>query len=108
MRLELKLVGKLSFSPYVFFWDVILLCSTAYPGTHYADQAGLKLRDSFAPIFQLLEFKVCAGMLGPLHFRSRESHASAYQAHAVALVLVLCSWKPCLLQRKLEHVTPLF
>jgi hypothetical protein len=48
--------GSIFFS----FPDRVSLCSPGYPGTHFVDQAGLKLINSPASASQLLELKVCA------------------------------------------------
>jgi hypothetical protein len=39
--------------------DRISLCSPGCPGTHYVDQAGLKLRNPPASASQVLELKAC-------------------------------------------------
>jgi hypothetical protein len=48
----------------VIFQDRVSLCSPGYPGTHYVDQAGLKLRDSPVSASQALGLKVCATTAG--------------------------------------------
>jgi hypothetical protein len=45
---------------FVFFWDRVSLCSSGCPGTHFVDQAGLKLRNPPASTSQVLGLKVCA------------------------------------------------
>jgi hypothetical protein len=42
------------------FRDRVSLCSPGCPGTHFVDQAGLKLRNLPASASQVLELKVCA------------------------------------------------
>jgi hypothetical protein len=42
------------------FQDRVFLCSPGCPGTHFVDQAGLKLRNPPASASQVLESKVCA------------------------------------------------
>ena len=36
---------------FLFFWDMVSLCSPGYPGTHFVDQVGLELRDLPASVF---------------------------------------------------------
>jgi hypothetical protein len=43
-----------------FFWDRVFLYSHGCPGTHFIDQAGLKLRNPPASASQVLELKMCA------------------------------------------------
>jgi hypothetical protein len=43
----------------LFFRDRVSLCSSACPGTHSVDQAGLELRNMPASASQVLELKVC-------------------------------------------------
>jgi hypothetical protein len=43
----------------VFFRDKVSLCSTGCPGTHFVDQAGLKLRNVPASASQVLGLKAC-------------------------------------------------
>ena len=43
-----------------FFQDRVSLCSPGCPGTHFVDQADLKLRNPPASASQVLELKVCA------------------------------------------------
>jgi hypothetical protein len=42
------------------FRDRVSLCSSGCPGTHFVDQAGLKLRNLPASAFQVLGLKACA------------------------------------------------
>jgi hypothetical protein len=42
------------------FRDRVSLCSPSYPGTHFVDQAGLKLRNPPASASQVLGLKACA------------------------------------------------
>jgi hypothetical protein len=42
------------------FRDRVSLCSPGYPGTHFVDQAGLKLRNLPASAFRVLGLKACA------------------------------------------------
>jgi hypothetical protein len=42
------------------FWDRVSLCSPGCPGTHFVDQAGLKLRNPPASASQVLGLKACA------------------------------------------------
>jgi hypothetical protein len=44
------------------FQDRVSLCSPGCPGTHFVDQAGLKLRNPPASAFQVLGLKVCTTM----------------------------------------------
>ncbi|EDL25189.1 mCG141959 [Mus musculus] len=50
----------------LFFRDRVSLCSPGCPGTHFVDQAGLKLRNppASASASQVLGLKACATMLG--------------------------------------------
>jgi hypothetical protein len=50
----------------VFFRGRVSLCSPGCPGTHYVDQAGLKLRNPSASASQVLGLKACATMPGPM------------------------------------------
>jgi hypothetical protein len=43
-----------------FFQDRVSLCTPGCPGTHFVDQAGLKLRNLPASASQVLGLKVCA------------------------------------------------
>jgi hypothetical protein len=43
-----------------FFQDRVSLCSPGCPGTHFVDQAGLKLRNLPASASQVLGLKACA------------------------------------------------
>jgi hypothetical protein len=45
---------------FLVFRDRISLCSPGCPGTHFVDQAGLKLRNLPASAFQVLGLKACA------------------------------------------------
>ena len=54
-----KLFTMLSCS-FLFVWDWVSLCISGCPGTHSADQAGLKLRDLPASAFQVFRLKICA------------------------------------------------
>jgi hypothetical protein len=42
-----------------FFPDTVSLCSPGCPGTHFVDQAGLKLRNAPASASQVLGLKAC-------------------------------------------------
>jgi hypothetical protein len=42
------------------FQDRVSLCSHGCPGTHFVDQAGLKLKNPPASASQVLGLKVCA------------------------------------------------
>jgi hypothetical protein len=44
---------------FFFFRYRVSLCSPGCPGTHFVDQAGLKLRNLPASAFQVLELKAC-------------------------------------------------
>jgi hypothetical protein len=44
---------------FVCFWDRVSLCNPGCPGTHFADQAGLELRNLPASASQVLGLKVC-------------------------------------------------
>ena len=44
----------------LFFLDRVSLYSPGFPGTHFVDQAGLKLRNLPASASQVLGLKVCA------------------------------------------------
>jgi hypothetical protein len=44
----------------VVFWDRVSLYSPGCPGTHFVDQAGLKLRNLPASVSQVLGLKACA------------------------------------------------
>jgi hypothetical protein len=48
----------------LFFQDRVSLYSSGCPGTHFVDQAGLKLRNPPASAFWVLGLKVCATMPG--------------------------------------------
>jgi hypothetical protein len=50
------------------FQDRISLYSPGYPGTHFVDQAGLKLRNPPASASQMLGLKACATMPGLNYF----------------------------------------
>jgi hypothetical protein len=43
----------------LFFQDRVSLCSPGCPGTHFVDQAGLKLRNLPASASQVLGLKAC-------------------------------------------------
>jgi hypothetical protein len=45
---------------FCFFQDRVSLYSPGCPGTHFADQAGLELRNPPASASQVLELKACA------------------------------------------------
>ena len=45
---------------FLFFRDRVSLCSPGYPGTHFVDQAGLKLRNLPASASRVLGLKACA------------------------------------------------
>jgi hypothetical protein len=45
---------------FCFFRDRVSLYSLACPGTHFVDQAGLKLRNQPASASQVLGLKACA------------------------------------------------
>jgi hypothetical protein len=45
---------------FCFFQDRVSLCSLGCPGTHFVDQAGLKLRNPPASASQMLGLKACA------------------------------------------------
>jgi hypothetical protein len=47
------------------FQDRVYLCSSGCPGTHFVDQAGLKLRNLPASASQVLGLKVCATTARP-------------------------------------------
>jgi hypothetical protein len=51
---------------FFFFWsfDRVSLCSPDYPGTHSADQTGLKLRNPTASASRVLGLKACSTMPG--------------------------------------------
>jgi hypothetical protein len=56
-----------------FFWgygvrDRVSLCSPGCPGTHFVDQAGLKLRKPPASASRDLGLKVCATTVRPFIF----------------------------------------
>ena len=54
------------FFPFVFFFrDRVSLCSPGCPGTHFVDQAGLKLRNPPASAPQVLGLKACATTARP-------------------------------------------
>ena len=46
------------------FQDRVLLCSSAYPGTHSVDQTGFEHRDLPASASQVLKLTACASILG--------------------------------------------
>ena len=48
-----------NFYLFIFFRDRVSLCSTACPGTHSVDQAGLELRNPPASASQVLGLKAC-------------------------------------------------
>jgi hypothetical protein len=50
------------------FQDRVSLCSSGCPGTHFVDQAGLKLRNLPASASQVLGLKACATMPGKSEF----------------------------------------
>jgi hypothetical protein len=49
----------------LFFRGRVSLCSPGCPGTHFVDQAGLKLRNPPASASQVLELKACATTARP-------------------------------------------
>jgi hypothetical protein len=53
------------------FWDRVSLCSPGYPGTHFVDQAGLKLRNLSLSNSQVLGLKACATTPGQTLFQCR-------------------------------------
>jgi hypothetical protein len=50
------------------FRDTVSLCSPVCPGTHFVDQAGLKLRNPPASASRVLGLKACATMPGCWNF----------------------------------------
>jgi hypothetical protein len=64
--------GCLSYFSYfvlfLVFQDRVSLCSPGCPGTHFVDQAGLKLRNPPASASQMLGLKACATMPGLNYF----------------------------------------
>jgi hypothetical protein len=58
------------FDLFFFFQDRVSLCSPGYPGIHFVDQGGLKLRNSPASASQVLGLKACATTPGGI-FKSR-------------------------------------
>ena len=44
---------------FFFFWDRVSLYSPGCPGTHFVDQAGLKLRNPLASASRVLGLKAC-------------------------------------------------
>jgi hypothetical protein len=50
---------------FFFFGDRVSLYSPGCPGTHFADQSGLKLRNPPASASQVLGLKVCVTTPGP-------------------------------------------
>jgi hypothetical protein len=52
-----------------FFQDRVSLCSPGCPGTHFVNQAGLKLRNLPASASQVLGLKACTTMLGNNFFK---------------------------------------
>jgi hypothetical protein len=61
---EVWQVTQISFFFFLVFRDRISLYSPDCPGTHFVDQAGLKLRNPPASASQVLGLKVCATMPG--------------------------------------------
>jgi hypothetical protein len=51
-------------SLFLFFRDRVSLCSPGCAGTHFVDQAGLKLRNLPASASQVLGLKACATIPG--------------------------------------------
>jgi hypothetical protein len=49
----------------VGFLDRVSLCSPGYPGTHFVDQADLKLRNPLASASLVMELKMCATIARP-------------------------------------------
>jgi hypothetical protein len=49
------------------FWDRVSLYSPGCPGTHFVDQAGLKLRNLPASAYWVLGLKACATMPGEIN-----------------------------------------
>jgi hypothetical protein len=72
---------------FFFFLDRVSLCSPGCPGTHFVDQAGLKLRNPLASASQVLGLKACAptpGLPCFLHGPWRvSSWPNAYEAGPV-------------------------
>jgi hypothetical protein len=64
--LKYSLLYQLQVSTFFFFLrqDRVSLYSPGCPGTHFVDQAGLKLRNLPVSASQVLELKVCATMPG--------------------------------------------
>ena len=52
--------NPITFFFFLVFQDRVSLYSPGYPGTHFVDQAGLKLRNPPASASQVLELKACA------------------------------------------------
>jgi hypothetical protein len=48
----------------VFFQDRVFLCRPGCPGTHFVDQAGLKLRNPPASASRVLGLKACTTIPG--------------------------------------------
>jgi hypothetical protein len=58
------------------FRDRVSLYSPGSPGTHFVDQAGLKLRNPPASASRVLGLKVCATTPGDTTgFKGRDTHA---------------------------------
>jgi hypothetical protein len=65
----------------LFFPDRVSLCSPGCPGTHFVEQAGLKLRNLPASASRVLGLKVCTTMPGlsfRIHSQSKISVALMY------------------------------
>jgi hypothetical protein len=56
----------LCFVLFCFFRDRVSLCSSGCSGTHFVDQAGLKLRNPPASASQVLGLKVCTTTAWPI------------------------------------------
>jgi hypothetical protein len=52
--------GELFFFLVLVFRDRVSLCSPGCPGSHFVDQAGIKLRNPPASASQVLGLKACA------------------------------------------------
>jgi hypothetical protein len=73
---------------FLVFWDRVSLYSPGCPGTHFVDQAGLKLRNLSASASRVLGLKVCAITPGYLlHLYPQNFSLSIYVCVCVCVCL---------------------
>jgi hypothetical protein len=75
----------------LFFQDRVSLYSPGCPGTHFVDQAGLKLRNLPASASRVLGLKACATTPGYFVFQGWIHISSSCQSHLKSSVELTCT-----------------